>query len=185
MKILTTITIALLLVCSAAAQTVKSTDPQAAPTPTSKLQQFSSRAGTLIQKDFTPVGDFSGIKVEVLRINDLIGKLSIAGVRLSKTMGTSYSTDEKIAFLDADEVDGLLKSIDLLRTSVFTSSPANYSEVIFTARAGMEAGGYYSDARWKAFIKLEKYDSRSSVFMQPEDLAKLGDMLVKVKDQLK
>jgi hypothetical protein len=38
----------------------------------SNAEKFSDKAGTLIQREFTPIGSVHGCKVEVLRYKDLI-----------------------------------------------------------------------------------------------------------------
>src|SRR5262249_43350538 len=97
----------------------------------------------------------------------------------------SYGGDTKTAFLDADEVDGLIKSLTLLKTTVFPSTKEVYTEVNYTSRGGVVAGAYYADNKWNAFFKIAKYDSRSSVTMKPEDFDQLLTLLQQVKEKLK
>lgn len=151
----------------------------------SKIEQFSSRSGSIIEKQFVRVGSNKGVDVEIYRVTDLVTKSTLSGVRLSYTAVSSYSSDEKTAALDADEVDGLIKTIELLKSNVFTSARDSYTEIVFASRGGFSAGAFYSSGKWRAFMKLEKYDSRSSVFMEPQDFEKFLELFQQAKDKLK
>ena len=160
----------------------------AKPTPEkeqSKLEQFSAKSGGLFERRFEPVGTVKGVKVEILSIADLISGLKIMGLRFEYYAYASYGGDTKTAFLDADEVDGLIKSITMLQSTVFPSTRDVYTEVTYTSRGGFSAGAYYANKQWTAFVKLEKYDSRSQVTMKPEDFGELLTFLQQAKAKLK
>jgi len=108
----------------------------------------------------------------------------MSGVRFSKTHASSYSSDEKIAFLDPDEVDGLIKSIKILESKIFNSKPMNYSEVSFKSRGGFDAGCYYSKGNWETYLKLEKYDKDSYVWLSQNDFSTLLTILIKAQNKL-
>jgi hypothetical protein len=143
----------------------------------SNLEKFSARSGTLIQKQFIRLGKLKTVTVELLVITDLVANTKIAGVRMEYEASSSLGNDTKTAFLDADEVDGLVKSVNLLKSNVLITTPDNYTEVIFGSRGGFEAGAYFSSGKWTTFLKLERYDSRSSVYMKPEDFDQLLELL--------
>ena len=44
-------------------------------------------------------------------------------------LASSYSTDTKVAVLDVDEIDGLMKSIKLMQCKVMVIFQTNYTEV--------------------------------------------------------
>ena len=157
-------------------------NPIARPEPATKIEQFSERSGRLIQKEFIDIGVVKTVDVQVLRLTDLIDGTTTSGVRLSYTA----SNDVKTAFLDADEVDGLIKSIAALKNA-FTTQKATYTEIVFVSRGGFRAGAYFSPAgsKWTTFIRLERFDTRSSVFMATEDFDKLASLLETGKAQLK
>lgn len=158
------------------------------PTPEreqSKLEAFSARSGTVIERQFIDIGDVRGVKIQVYKVMDLVSKTNISGLRFEYTVRSSYSTDDKIAVLDSDEVDGLIKTIDMLKATVFPSTRDSYTEVEYRSRGGFEAGAYYSDKKWTAFLKLEKYDSKSIVTMRTEDLDALLIVLQLGKEKMK
>jgi hypothetical protein len=149
----------------------------------SKLEQFSSKSGTLIQKQFVDLGTVKKVKVELMTLTDLGSGLKISGIRFSFEVTSSYTSDEKIAFLDFDEVDGLIKSISLLKSKVFTSTPTNYTEVMYSSRSGDQAGAFWSDNKWTAYMRLEKYDSKSFLSLEPADFDGLLTILTRAKEQ--
>ncbi|HRI02988.1 MAG TPA: hypothetical protein PLL77_04520 [Pyrinomonadaceae bacterium] len=157
------------------------------PTPDkeqSKLEAFSARSGTVIERQFIDIGEVRGVKVQVYKVTDLVSKTNISGVRFEYTVRSQYSSDDKVAVLDSDEVDGLIKTIDMLKATVFPSTRDSYTEVEYRSRSGFEAGGYYSDKKWTAFLKLEKYDSKSMVIMRTEDLDALVAILQLGKEKM-
>ena len=150
----------------------------------SKAEQFSTKAGTLIQKKFVEVGSIKSAKVRVIHYTDLISSQTISSVRIEYDVASKYSTDTKIASLDSDEIEGLIKSIKIMQSKVFTSSPTTYTEVTFKSRGGFEAGCYWSKDIWKTYLKLEKFDGKSYVFLNVEDFPELLSLLEKSKSIL-
>ena len=159
--------ISLLVVSTTIGQDV-STDKK-----TSNVEEFSAQDGILLRKDFYPVGDFGKCAVQVCRFSDLITGNELHGVRFDLEVKTKYSTDSKTAFLDPDEVGALIKSIVLIHDQVLASVPDHYVEVGFTARGGFQAGCFWADGKWSAYLKLEKYDSDSYVWFKPDKFTAL------------
>jgi hypothetical protein len=73
--------------------------------------------------------------------------------------------------ITSNEIDGLVKSIKNLQTNVFNTTRAIYTEATFKSRIRFEAGAFYEikKSKWSAYIQLEQYDSKSSVFMSTKD----------------
>ncbi|HKP36410.1 MAG TPA: hypothetical protein VJT71_06095 [Pyrinomonadaceae bacterium] len=168
----------------AALATVGFSQAQAPNREQSNIEKFSAKSGTLIQKQFVELGKIKTVTVELLVITDLVTNARVAGVRMEYEAYSSIGSDTKIAFLDADEVDGLIKSISLLKSKVLNTTPDNYTEVVFGSRGGFEAGAYFANGKWSTFLKLERYDSRSSVSMKPEDFDHLLELLQQAKQKL-
>ncbi len=151
----------------------------------SNAEKFSSKAGTLIQKEFLDVGTIKKAEIKVIHYTDLISSETVSAVRFEYEVASSYSSDTKIASLDADEIDGLIKSIRMMQEKVFVLTPANYTEVTYKSRGGFEAGCYWSKGDWATYLKLEKYDGKSYVFLKKSDFPELLTLLEKAKTMLK
>lgn len=151
---------------------------------TSNAEKFSERSGSLIQKEFIDIGDIKKCELKVLHYTDLNSNQKTSALKFEYEYKSSYSSDTKAAVLDADEIDGLVKSIKIIQDKIFPSTPANYTEVSFRSRSGFEAGCYSKKDSWSAYMKLEKFDSNSYVFMDKEDLSKLLTLLEQAKSKL-
>ena len=93
----------------------------------SNAELFSSQAGTLIEKEFVDVGNIGKTEVQILKITDMISGESIRSLRIKQEVKGSYSSDTKIASLDSDEIDGLIKSMNVIKESVFGITAKNYT----------------------------------------------------------
>jgi len=151
----------------------------------SNAEKFSSKSGTLIEKEFVDVGTLKKAEIKVIHYTDLISNESVSALRFEYEVAGSYSSDTKIASLDADEIDGLIKSIKMMQESVFTSTPTYYTEVTYKSRSGFEAGCYWSKGDWSTYLKLEKYDGKSYVFLKKDDFPELLTLLEKAKTLMK
>lgn len=152
----------------------------------SNADQFSAKAGTLIEKQFIDIGQTKGVQVKVLKLKDLNDGTTKTALRLEYEYKSSYSTDTKISSLDSDEIEGLIKSIKNLQTNVFTSTRETYTEVTFKSRTGFEAGAYYDKGKnkWIAYMQLSKYDSKSSVFLSTEDFSTFLTLIEQAKAKM-
>jgi hypothetical protein len=147
----------------------------------SNAEQFSAKSGTLIEKVTYPIGNIKKCDLKVLVFTDLISGTKQKALKLSFDVVTSYTTDTKTAVLDADEIDGLLKSIKMMQEKVIVNIPTEYTEVSFRSRGGFEAGCFLSKGAWSSYLKLEEFDGKSYVWIESEDLTTLYNLLETAK----
>lgn len=149
-----------------------------------KAESFSSKSGTLIERQFLDVGKVKGLEVKVIKFKDLISNASVSALRFEYS--NSYSGGTKINQLDSDEVDGLVKSMHKLVNDIFPSSVEVYTEITFQSKSGFEAGAYFDTSKkfWRPYLKIEKYDSKSNVFLESEDFSKLLDLIKQAQPML-
>ncbi|MFL6374585.1 MAG: hypothetical protein ACJ73D_07975 [Pyrinomonadaceae bacterium] len=86
----------ILLLCLAITFIALAASAQTSPPPLpelTNLEEFSSRSGTLIQREFTRIGDVAGLRVDVVKVTDLIGRVSAKGVRISANLGPTGRRD--------------------------------------------------------------------------------------------
>ena len=150
----------------------------------SNAEKFSARSGTLMQKEFSEIGSLKKCKIQVLYYTDLISNSKQSALKFEFDVATSYSTDTKVAVLDTDEIDGLMKSIKILQDKVIVNVPPIYTEVYYRSRSGFEAGCFVSKGSWSCYIKLEKYDGKSYVWLEKEDLPTLYTFLEQAKAKM-
>jgi len=173
-----------LLVAACLSASLFSQNESAKSQETSNAEKFSARAGTLLQKEFLSVGQVKGITIQVIHYTDLINTQKQSAIKLEYEYAGKYTSDTKSAVLDADEVDGLIKSITLMQEKIFPITPVNYTEVSFKSRGGCEAGCFWSKDAWSTYLKLERYDNDSYVFLKKDDFPVLLSLLQQAKTRL-
>ena len=150
----------------------------------SNAEKFSDRSGTLIKKEFESVGNLNKCLIQIALYTDLISGQKSTAVRFEYEHQSSYSSDTKIALLDADEIDGLIKSLKIIQEKILPTSISNYTEVSFRSRSGFSAGCFSKKDSWSAYMKLERYDSDSYVWLDKDDLSKLLNLMEQAKLKL-
>ena len=151
----------------------------------SNAEKFSDRAGALIQKEFITIGTIKKCDIQVMYFTDLISNQKQSAVRFEYEYKSSYTSDTKVAMLDADEVEGLIKSIRLLQTTIASPTvPTNYTEIAFKSRSGFSTGCFSKSNTWSSFLKLEKFDSNSYVWIDNTDLPTLLTILEEAQKKM-
>ncbi|MGJ1335701.1 MULTISPECIES: hypothetical protein [Sphingobacterium] len=148
----------------------------------SKLEMFSAETGSLIEKSNAEIGKIGPISINTSLLTNLISGSKIKGLRIEKPSTKTYGSDA-INFLDEDEIDGVLKSIEILKGRI-KESPSNYTEINFTSRSKFEFGAYFSK-EWKYYIQVKKYDSDSIYFMGENNLNQFEQLVTQAKAALK
>ncbi|SMC35306.1 hypothetical protein [Cellulophaga tyrosinoxydans] len=151
----------------------------------SNAEIFSSQAGTLIEKEFLDVGKINNnTEIIILKITNMISGDSIKSLRITTDIKGSYSTETKIAQLDSDEIDGLIKSLIIIKNKVLPINATNYTEISFKSRSGFEAGCYWSKNEWKIYLQIEKYDRKSLVLLKGSEFELFLELLNEVKTKM-
>lgn len=151
----------------------------------SNAELFSSKAGTLIEKEFIDIGKIGKTEIQILKITDMIDGESICSLRISQEVKDTYSSDTKIAQLDSDEIDGLIKSMNIIKESVFGVNPPNYTEITFRSRSGFEAGCFWSSkVAWSTYLQIKRNDRNSMVFLKRADFDELLILLEIAKNKI-
>lgn len=150
----------------------------------SQAEQFGVQKGTLIERQIVDVGVIKRIEVKVLILKDLISRTTKSALRLEYDYASSYSQETKIANLDEDEIDGLIKSIKELQTNVLPTTRKTYTEVSFRSRTGFEIGADFllDQTKWVSYTQLASVDDNSRVSLAAEDFGLLLDLIEKAKD---
>ncbi|MBS1662822.1 MAG: hypothetical protein JST68_17385 [Bacteroidetes bacterium] len=150
----------------------------------SNAEKFSDKVGTLIEKEYDPIGDVAKCKIQVLTFKDLLDGHKVTAVQFQYEYRASYGSDTKIAVLDADEIDAFLSSIKMIKEKVMPTSVVKYTEVSFKSRSGFMAGCFSKKEKWTGYMKLSKYDSNSYIFFEEDDFSKLYTLLQTAKAKL-
>ena len=144
----------------------------------SHIEQFLKRTGVLIEKTFVDIGTMKMtdaiLTVQVVTFEHKYYK--IQGVKLTKNKCVA---DEYFAFLDTDEVYGLIETIKFLQNKTLLSTPRCCAESIFTSRGGFQVGCDWNCNRWQIFFRMTPFNSRSTE--SENSLSKLLALLSKAQ----
>ncbi|WP_126972887.1 hypothetical protein [Gynurincola endophyticus] len=145
----------------------------------SKIQNFSLKTGSMIQKEFFPLGSVKKISIDKLVLTDVLTKVKLTGVKIKTSVVKSYSTSESSCFLDLDEIEEIIKSSNFV---LKMDAPGEiYTEFQFTSKEGFKAGSFSSKGEWAYFIQLDKYSNDSLVFMSKGEFEQFIAVLKSVK----
>lgn len=150
----------------------------------SNAEIFSAKPGALISKDIIKVGNAKTTAIDVVHYTDLFTKETMSAVMFKIASVGKYSIETITVNVDSDEIEGLLKSLLIIKDDLFTKTPENYKEVTFKSRSGFEAGCYFEKGVWVLYIKLNIYDSKSLKTLETSDLPLLIEQLEKAKNIL-
>ena len=122
----------------------------------SKLESMSDRSGVLYKNEYTDIGylptfqNLSKMYVRVLRITDLKTNLTVSGIKVQ--------VDNSFAFLDQDEIDGLILALDKMKEMATLPAPANHTEYVFISRVGFQVMIWSNEKKeWNFNVELNKY----------------------------
>ena len=149
----------------------------------SKLEEFSSRSGQLIQKKFITIGKFKDITIKTLTLTDVMSKKSLAGVRFERTNYIGSTSRTEICFLDEDEVDATVKSLKYLKSDVINNPAETYTEYQFDSRSDFQIGCFSSAKNWVGFVRISRYGD-GLVSFNVSDFDSLITMLEDAKTKL-
>ncbi len=148
--------------------------------------EFSAQAGSLKERAFVEIGKVKGIEIKIVKVTDIISQKAVSALRFQYEVKETYGSDTKLAGLDADEIDGLVKSIKALQDNVFPTTRTTYTEVTYKSRSGFEAGAYYDvpKSKWNCYVQIEKHDRKSLVFLNTEDFGTLLSLVLDAKGKM-
>jgi hypothetical protein len=148
----------------------------------SKAEAMVNTPDQAMQREFVTIGTLNHVNIIVEHIANTSTKEKIVALDLEYKMpeeGPTFSV-----LLDADEMDALIAFIKSAKDEIPKSSlPKNYMEYSFISKSGFEAGCYW-DKEWKAYLKIDKDDSKTDVELSRSDLNDLLSALKDAKDKM-
>lgn len=84
------------------------------------LESFSARSGSILEKKWFEIGEMSKTEIKVLQIKDLTTNQKTAGAVIETNIatGSGYSVQTRTAYLDMDEIDGLIKAVNYIKANL-------------------------------------------------------------------
>ena len=153
----------------------------------SNTELFSQIDGTLIKTEYVEIGKLKTSVLEVIIHNDLINNKRITGVKFSYDNGVkTVNAQTRVVFIDKDEVDALIKSIQIIKEQILPSKENHYTEVLFKTRGGFEAGCFFSlkNNQWNGYMNFVKNSRESYILLELPDFDVLMELLRQAKQKL-
>jgi hypothetical protein len=155
-----------------------------------KLQEFLSKKGTLIVKDFYSLGSLKGIYTSKMEFNAVIfyepGKEEnrIKGLKIEVTQPKSYGESSESTFLDMEELESLSDALKYMSSlnEKWKDQPKEYTEVIFETKGNFSSGFYKQKNEVHAFAKAGYGSGANCFFKATDDLLRVKS---KIDDGIK
>jgi len=156
------------------------------PESKSKTIEFTNKEGAFYQKEFEDIGKIEGVSFKNIYITDLIENRVISALRLENSyyIGSGSSVDY-IGTLDADELEGCIKTLDYLKENILATSPSLYTEIEYKSRDGVLIGAYTSKGLWTLYIQTKSYTQKSLTRIKISEIDKLINNFVLAKSKFK
>ena len=156
--------------------------------PRNKLEDFESRAETLLIKGRHWVGTVRGqsgagsARVEATEIRDPIAATTVSGVVITIEGGPQ---GENRSLIDYDEIDALLKAMDTALKAGDGISRLSHFEVRYRTKGDFEIMVFKQMENNAIAAAIEGgFFERSRLYLTIDDLTKLRWMISQAKDQL-
>jgi hypothetical protein len=152
--------------------------------PPDPVKMWLGRPGALIRKTMMPVGSVSDVTVVAQRMLDLRDAHEFKVVTLDRIGGMESAIN-----MDAQLTDSLLKSLDLVSSTILNSTPENAAEVICRSMSGFEirflfntkeAGG----KQWKVALQMDKKAKDGYTYLSASEFEKFLALLKEARAKL-
>jgi hypothetical protein len=133
-------------------------DPPSPPPPATKIENLLVKRGVVLEKVFNPAGRLdcrynTDIEMDDLTVKTTAGGPPSRGLKVSVENKDRYGNTET-AFLDTDEVDGLVGALDFIgkKAAELSGKELPYTEVLFKTRDDFVVGFYLQDKTINYFV---------------------------------
>lgn len=150
------------------------------PQPATKLEGFRPAAGTLLTLGYDDLGRVGAIAVEVRGLRDSKGA-EAKGLLVEVAEG-QYSKER--AFVDADEIEELLRGIDALLAVKTNPTAFEYFEVKYTTRGSLQLSAFNDKRNGISYSVRAGAISHAQAFIDEGDMTNLRSMFVAAQTRL-
>jgi hypothetical protein len=127
----------------------------------SKGDEMISTPDQVMQREYVNISIVNHVSIVVEYITNVSNSQKVSALDLEfKTTGDNSETVTTL--LDPDETDALVAFLQSIPDKISKATPPkNYTEYSFYAKSNFEAGCYWEDKKWKAYIKIDREDSKA------------------------
>jgi hypothetical protein len=154
--------------------------------PATKLEAFQSRTGIVRIKGYSEVATIKGVSIEAWEFRDAADPASRApGIVVEVKEYSSYGNSrENRAFVDADEIDSLLKGIDYISKVEKSVTKFSNFEAIYLTKGDLRITVFSNrNGKLQAAVDCGKI-GKTTAFLELAELAKIRDAIALAQSQL-
>lgn len=153
--------------------------------PRTKLEAFDERYGTVLLKGFTQINsiDVRGVRVDAIELRDLARATRVTGIVIALSGGGDKPYENR-AFVDYEEIDGLLAGIDSVSRVNETMTKLVGFEGKYRTLGDFEVGVFRQTRSGNAVSLSTGVCDQVRVTMSLDDLTKVRAMVVEAKSKL-
>lgn len=169
--------IVFIIICAIVAQAFSQEKPQ------SKTEAFANQTGVLIEKKFIELGYLDQADVRLQKMKNLSNRQTAYGMRFEYLPGNEVVSNVRIAYIDSDEMDELVKAIAIIHSDIVNKKPKELNEITFVCRSGLVVGYFFdiTKNKWILYIQLQQGDSRSTIKIGDNGFKQLLDFIKEAK----
>lgn len=105
-----------------------------------KTEQLSNLPNGLVEKTFTDVGKVKDIKIVIMAVKNLNANTTKNVLRIEGETKSALTSETKIALIDYDEIEGLVKAMNSVNSSFSNVTKSGYTEISYETKKGFEVG---------------------------------------------
>ncbi|HET6671273.1 MAG TPA: hypothetical protein VFH15_13675 [Pyrinomonadaceae bacterium] len=153
--------------------------------PRTKLEAFDERYGTVVVKGFTQVNsiDVRGVRVDAVELRDTARATRVSGIVIALSGGNERPQENR-AFIDYEEIDGLLAGIDAVsRVNESMTKLASF-EGKYRTLGDFEVGVFRQTRSGNAVSLTTGVCEQVRVTMSLDELVKVKAMIAEAKAKL-
>ena len=136
----------------------------------SKVVAFKDRSGSLMKEEIYNVGKFNRVNYDVIIYTDLLNKEKVGSLRVT-TSDTRYLY---YGYLDSDEIDSALKTLNYIQENVLSSTPSVDTKIEYNSRDKVRIGvSANANKNWTVYIYAHSYDKDTKTSFSADDISKM------------
>lgn len=153
--------------------------------PRTKLEAFDERYGTVVVKGFTQVNsiDVRGVRVDAVELRDTARATRVTGIVIALGSGGERPQENR-AYIDYEEIDGLLAGIDAVSRVNETLTKLVGFEGKYRTLGDFEVGVFRQTRSGNAVSLSTGVCEQSRVTMTLDELTKVRAMIAEAKAKL-
>ncbi len=144
-------------------------------------QKFS----VLLHTQFYEMGNIDVMDFRLMAVYDVFNNQIIKKVRIEMIFQNELLIAPKINEFNADEIDGMMKTVDYILKSIKRTDISSFDEIVYVCKGGFTVGAFYTPVKkkWTLFLRLIQDDPKSTLHIDADEMAYFKELLGQIKSK--